>query len=297
MGLFRIFNGKVILFGEYSVMAGSSVLIIPYRLATAQLSFAEGKADDSIRRSNDVLSRFSDFLDSNKEIREFIDTESFTRDVAHCLYMNSSIPEHKGLGSSGALCAAVYDSYKRSEVRNMHNLQQLFAGMESFFHGTSSGVDPISIYAGAPVIIENSDYKLPEMVNENKLFPFLIDSGITCETAPLVNEFRNFYNQSSYKSEFRHEYVPLVDISVESWKNGILDMKQVSALSDAQTRFLSPMIPDAIKPVWNAGPDTGLYSIKLCGSGGGGMFLGFTENPEETRRFLRKRFGIEMISL
>jgi mevalonate kinase len=112
-----------------------------------------------------------------------------------------------------------------------------------------------------------------------------------------VNEFRNLYNQNSYRSEFRQVYVPLVNGSVEFWKNGILNMKQVSALSEAQTRFLSPMIPDAIKPVWNAGPDTGLYSLKLCGSGGGGMFLGFTENPEETRRFLRKRFAMEMISL
>jgi mevalonate kinase len=296
MGLFRIFNGKVILFGEYSVMAGSSVLIIPYRRATAQLSFAEGKADESIRRSNDVLFRFSNFLESNPETSEHLDAEAFRNDVVRGLYLNSSVPEHKGLGSSGALCAAVYDSYKRSEIKNMYNLQQLFAGMESFFHGTSSGVDPLSIYAGAPIIIENSDYKIPEMVIENRLVPFLIDSLITCETAPLVNEFRSLYNQNTYRSEFRHEYVPLVNGSVESWKNGILHMKQVSALSDAQTRFLSPMIPDAIKPVWNAGSDTGLYSLKLCGSGGGGMFLGFTEKPGETKEFLRERFGMEMVS-
>ncbi|HLO60246.1 MAG TPA: hypothetical protein VK179_15960 [Bacteroidales bacterium] len=295
MGSFRIFNGKVILFGEYSVMAGSSVLIIPYRRATAQLVMAAGTADDSVRRSNDVLVRFSSFINSNAS--EVIDTEAFRNDVVRGLYLKSSVPEHKGLGSSGALCAAVYDSYKRSEIRDLNTLQQLFAFMESFFHGTSSGVDPLSIYIGAPVIIEKSEYKIPEIPKETRIVPFLLDSGITCETAPLVNEFRRMFSQHSYFSDFQGEYVPLVNSSVESWKNGSLGLKQVSALSDAQVRFLSPMIPDAIKPVWNAGSESGLFSLKLCGSGGGGMFLGFTEEAEATKAFLRERFGLEIISL
>jgi mevalonate kinase len=35
------------------------------------------------------------------------------------------------------------------------------------------------------------------------------------------------------------------------------------------------MIPEDYRPLWQKGLETGDFSLKLCGSGGGGFILGF----------------------
>ena len=38
------------------------------------------------------------------------------------------------------------------------------------------------------------------------------------------------------------------------------------------------MIPDDINKIWEKGLNEYQYSLKLCGAGGGGFFLGFANN-------------------
>jgi mevalonate kinase len=46
------------------------------------------------------------------------------------------------------------------------------------------------------------------------------------------------------------------------------------------------MIPEKFRQVWQQGIDSGVYYLKLCGSGGGGYLLGFTRDLEQTQRLL-----------
>ena len=47
------------------------------------------------------------------------------------------------------------------------------------------------------------------------------------------------------------------------------------------------MIPDNFKKLWKEGIDSNSYYLKLCGSGGGGFILGFTENLEQAEAKLK----------
>ena len=57
---------------------------------------------------------------------------------------------------------------------------------------------------------------------------------------------------------------------------------------------LTPMIPSLVRDLWKTGLDTGAYYLKLCGSGGGGYVLGFTEDLEKAKKYL-KDYQIQVI--
>ena len=55
-----------------------------------------------------------------------------------------------------------------------------------------------------------------------------------------------------------------------------------------------PMIPSAFHKVWENGIQTNEYYLKLCGSGGGGYILGFTEDYEKAQKSL-KDYKLELV--
>ncbi len=54
------------------------------------------------------------------------------------------------------------------------------------------------------------------------------------------------------------------------------------------------MIPDAFHKVWEKGLSTNDYYLKLCGSGGGGYILGFTEDFSKAQKSL-KDYKLELV--
>ena len=69
------------------------------------------------------------------------------------------------LGVSGALVASIYDKYAQNKITVLENLtrekllqlKEVFAQMESFFHGKSSGLDPLNSYLSLPILINSKD--------------------------------------------------------------------------------------------------------------------------------------------
>jgi mevalonate kinase len=59
-----------------------------------------------------------------------------------------------------------------------------------FFHGKSSGLDPLNSYLSIPILINSKDHieaGIPTQSFDGKGAVFLLDSGIVGETAPMVN--------------------------------------------------------------------------------------------------------------
>src|SRR5512133_3365754 len=282
----RIFHGKVMLFGEYSVMAGSDAALIPYTGASARLSFPDQKND---LRSNCILAGFSSFL-KHIHTTGFIpemDFERLSADVEKGLFLDSDIPENSGLGSSGAVCAAIYWNYQKNGASgDLPGLRKIFSAMEDYFHGSSSGVDPLGLFVDQPLVIRRQDYLLPAEDGaylNNPAKPFLILSDTGNSTESLVKNFLKKIEKESTRNQFKSEYIPMVNHLVDQWLSGNLHMEEIIQLSKAQTRWFSDMIPETEDDCWNEGLLTGLYVLKICGSGGGGMTLGFTEKFEETK--------------
>jgi mevalonate kinase len=54
------------------------------------------------------------------------------------------------------------------------------------------------------------------------------------------------------------------------------------------------MIPKGYEKFWKDGLDTGIYNLKLCGSGGGGFLLGITENYTAAKAYFEAK-GVEPV--
>lgn len=286
------YYGKVILFGEYSMIFGSPALLMPLYTGEAHWDYIwrnKGKKNYSSNRS---LHMFANYLESNPRFAEFIDIHKFKSELKHGLFLDSHIPSGYGVGSSGALTAAVFDRFKIKDIEDFMELKQFLGEMENCFHGSSSGLDPLQCYLGKPFII-TEDKKV--QILEKDFMPenvhvFLLDSQMKSETKTLVNYFKEQRENPKYLKAFNELYYPFVGHCVTSLVEGNVDkfFDDLAHLSYYQTVMLRPMITDNILPLFSLRRKDVHFQIKICGSGGGGFFLGFSDDIAKTEEFMRE---------
>lgn len=284
------FNAKILLFGEYTLMVGSQALSIPYFHRFGHFIQSSGSASDN--KSQEYLRQFIQFLKKQSEALPMLSVATFEKEVENGLAFETNIPIGYGLGSSGALVAAVYDRYATKKSEDLNVLKRTFSEMEAFFHGKSSGLDPLVCYLQKPIWVKGTDNVVPTPENHssqqgnNALF--LIDSQQMGETQPLVDYFTRQYKHKSYLRRIQSEMIPANNACIASWLNN--DTKNffpaIKSLSQVSQKLFEPMIPKKFKKVWEQGISQDLFYLKLCGSGGGGMILGFTRNFETVQKEL-----------
>ena len=231
----------------------------------------------------------------------------FKADLENGMYFDSSIPQGYGVGSSGALVASIYDKYAYDKITVLENLTRekllklkaTFGLMESFFHGKSSGLDPLNSYLSLPILINSKENIEPAGIpsqKEGKGAVFLLDSEQIGETEPMVNIFMNKMKNEGFRKMLNEEFVLHTDACIENFLQG--DVKSlfsnVKSLSKVVLKNFKPMIPDAFHKVWAKGIKTNDYYLKLCGSGGGGYILGFTEDYPKAQESL-KDYKLELV--
>ncbi|MEQ3661134.1 MAG: mevalonate kinase [Flavobacterium sp.] len=305
-----LFYSKILLFGEYGIIEDSKGLSIPYNFYKGTLKVSENPSKEAIK-SNESLARFASYLSQmQKDMPELVafDLVSLKNDVANGMYFDSSIPQGYGVGSSGALVAAIYDKYATDKITVLENLTRekllklklIFSNMESFFHGKSSGLDPLNSYLSLPILINSKDNiepaGIPSQSIDGKGAVFLIDSGIVGETAPMVTLFMESLKDNGFRKMLKSQFIKYTDDCVENFLHG--DVKSLFAntkkLSKVVLSHFKPMIPEQFHQVWQKGIDTNDYYLKLCGSGGGGYILGFTQDIDKAKESL-KDFKLEVV--
>ena len=292
-----LFYSKILLFGEYGIIEDSKGLSIPYNFYKGALKIPN-KINSISKASNEILRGFLKYLKSSK-IK--LDLDKFSSDIDKGLYFNSSIPEGYGIGSSGALVAAVYDKYafkKTTVLENLTrekliNLKNIFSIMESYFHGKSSGLDPLNSYLSIPILINSKkDIKVTGIPSQKSIgngAVFLMDSGKISSTAPMVNIFMEKMKKDGFRKIMNEKFIRYTNLCVDNFLNGDLSdlFNNTKKLSRIVLKNFKPMIPKEFHGMWKKGIDNDSYFLKLCGSGGGGYILGFTENFEEARKQLK----------
>ena len=297
-----LFYSKILLFGEYGIIKDSKGLSIPYNFFKGALK-SSSELNDEAKKSNEGLKDFAAYLEQIQEEKIVsFDLGALKSDIENGMYFDSSIPQGYGIGSSGALVAAIYDKYAYDKITVLENLTReklltlktIFGKMESFFHGKSSGLDPLNSYLSLPILINSTDNiestSLPSQNKEGKGAVFLLDSGMTGETAPMVQIFMEKMKQEGFRKVVKDKFIKHTDACVEHFLNG--DVKSlfghVKQLSNVVLDHFKPMIPKQFHALWQKGIDTGDYYLKLCGSGGGGYILGFTEDIDRARTALNE---------
>ena len=295
-----LFYSKILLFGEYGIIKDSKGLSIPYNFYNGALKVDEAPDQIAIQ-SNESLSKFADYLKRlDAELVNF-DFEKLEADIKSGMYFDSSIPQGYGVGSSGALVAAIYDKYGKNKITVLENLTRekllklklIFSAMESFFHGKSSGLDPLNSYLSLPILINSKDNieatGIPSQNATGTGAVFLLDSGIVGETAPMVGIFMENMKQEGFRNMLKEQFIKHTDACVDDFLKGDIKslFKNTKKLSNVVLNHFKPMIPSQFHELWKQGLDTNDYYLKLCGSGGGGYILGFTEDFEKAQRALK----------
>lgn len=209
-----------------------------------------------------------------------IDVDHFEADLQSGWCFESNIPIGYGLGSSGALCAAVYDRYAGRKAADLSRLKTIFSGMESWFHGQSSGIDPLTSYMNRPLRIDRqTEVAFFEGAPWRAAAPvvFLLDSGLPRQTGPLVRWFLEQQQTENFGDMLRSAYLPEHDRVMASWKqaDAAAFWKAVKAVSGLQLAHFHPMIPATHRDIWTNSLDNPDVALKICGAGGGGFTLGF----------------------
>ena len=301
-----LFYAKILLFGEYGIIKDSKGLAIPYNAYRGALKTSESLLGKSLE-SNQNLDRFYKYLAALQTDLVSFNLVSFKEDVDNGMYFDSSIPQGYGVGSSGALVASIYDKYaanKTTVLENLTrdkllNLKAIFALMESFFHGKSSGLDPLNSYLSLPILINSKDHVEPAGIpsqKEGKGAVFLLDSEQVGETEPMVNIFMNKMKNEGFRKMISEEFSATTDACIDDFLQGNVKslFGNVKSLSKIVLTNFKPMIPDAFHKVWEKGISTNDYYLKLCGSGGGGYILGFTEDFSKAQKSL-KDYKLELV--
>lgn len=229
-----LFYSKILLFGEYGIIKDSKGLSIPYNFYKGALKVSD-LLDETARKSNESLKSFVEYLKQlqtqQPDLVEF-NIQLLEEDVKSGMYFDSSIPQGYGVGSSGALVAAIYDQYAFDKITVLENLtrekllklKQIFGQMESFFHGKSSGLDPLNSYLSLPILINSQDNiepaGIPSQSLDGKGAVFLLDSGIVGETAPMVQIFMENLKDQGFRRMLKTQFVKHTDACVENFLQG-----------------------------------------------------------------------------
>lgn len=301
----RKISAKILLFGEYGLLYGADALAIPFPKFSGALKIAVDKNDKTNQESQSELQQFYSTFEAanlNNRLHFPLKLDLLEKDLQEGLYFDSDIPVQYGLGSSGALCAALfenYSSFQKNENESydkklLQNLKDDFSLLESGFHGRSSGIDPLVSFINRPILFSPEKIQLPEIkIPENDFLVFLIDTKMKSSTAPLVSLFNQKMENPQFKKRFENDFLPANNAAIQSCLKGnkqelFLHLKQISAF---QSEHFSEMIPESFKNFFKNSTKNNT-PVKLLGSGGGGFLLAFAKNESDLPKdFLKLRIN------
>lgn len=293
-----LFYAKILLFGEYGIIEDSQGLTLPYSFYKGTLKFSDLEGDFE-KKSNASLLKYSEYLKDLHLPETFqLNISKFKRDISKGLFFDSNIPQGYGVGSSGALVAAIFEKYSVKDYQpeqvsknELKDLRNIFGQMESYFHGKSSGIDPLICYMNLPILIESKDsvdkVSVPAS-HEGKGAIFLIDSGMTGETGPMVQIFFEKMKTEGFRKTMKEEFIRYNNACIDAFLKKEMTplFRNLKSLSVWAYEHFKPMIPESTYKAWKKGLDTNAYYLKLCGSGGGGYILGFTKDYKKAEKML-----------
>jgi mevalonate kinase len=274
---------KILLFGEHIVLQGAEALAIPWTAFQGNWAW---QADQTLQQSLPAFCRHLQQLQAQEQLLAPLDLKQFAKDLERGLYFASDIPTGYGAGSSGALCAALYKRYQtQAAPDDLVVLRAQLAQLESFFHGSSSGTDPLICYLNQAIHIipgqgiRAFDWNWP---NDPDVHFFVIDTGIKRQTGPWVEAFKAKAETPDFRQKMQTQLILHSNQAIYALLQAeslplLENFRQISQFHYAE---LQDWIPAPFHQIWKRGLDGGDYLLKICGAGGGGFILGLSQDAE-----------------
>ena len=290
------FPAKILLFGEYGILLNSKALSMPYARFSGRFRMLDRQAGNQKTEetgSNASLKSLLRYMILNSNKFNFIRLDQFQEEVNQGLYFDSSIPSGSGLGSSGALTAALYNRYAiDTSLNDYRKIQSYLAGIEGCFHGISSGIDPLTSLLKRVLLIENKDttVKTPDLSTFFNTFSlFLINSHLTGNSSDLITHFMKKYLEPEFREKIDEGYIPVINQTIDSLTANDFNSftSLISRYSQFQLSHFETMIPNSMRKYFSYGIETGNFYLKLCGSGGGGYLLAISADRIKAENYFK----------
>ena len=286
---------SILLLGEYEIFQNSMAIAIPSSHYFGRFRKFESKTVQQAEladKSNRELKKLLLFLTDNLSRYQFIDLDRFEKDIHQGLYFESSVPNGSGLGNSGALTAAIYESYLYYSRHNeFQSIKSDLSALESYFNGQSSGFYPLVSLLKKPLLMKGKsnvvyDIDLSDFFSNYTLF--LINANSKENTDTPANFYMGKYQNRSFRKIIDNEYIPIINQTIEAVVSA--DYRsfetQISRYSDFQLAHFGEMIPQNIAVYFKHGIDSGDFYLKFCDSGKSGVnILGLTRNRSKAETY------------
>jgi mevalonate kinase len=299
----KYFHSKLLLFGEHIINRGAKGLAIPTDHFMGAFDFIKEELNEDAIASNRAIQGLAEYIIYDDELAPLYDTNRLLEDLEHGLYFHSDIPQGYGLGSSGALVAALCSSYRLKPInkKELTPAKHELAKLESYFHGKSSGLDPLVSFLNKSVLIDKGEVTEifdRKIADETYFKIFLLNTNRPRKTAPYVKLFLQKCKDDKFNGMLNESLIKANDMCIKSFLSpGYRTFwKSLKLISQIQYDHMSEFIPDAFKPLWKQGLVNNEFYLKVCGAGGGGFILGFCKKDFDIKSVLHQYEVIDLLT-
>ncbi|MBI2133451.1 mevalonate kinase [Candidatus Woesearchaeota archaeon] len=266
--------GKVILFGEHSVVYGYPAIAMP--LMNIRLKATVAKTDSDKIEEPDL------------EIREkLVQTIETARQLLgiNCrisLKITSQIPIGAGLGSSAALNVAVTRALAKLEGMKRTAAQTAATAfeMEKIYHGTPSGIDTTVSSNEKPIYFIKGQN--PDFIAAKQISLVIANTGTRAPTKQVVAEVREKREKDTGKyDQIMAEIGEISGNARQCLQEG--NVKMIGTLMNRNQKLLEQLgvsSPELNRLIATA-TDNGALGAKLSGAGKGGCIVAVAESKKK----------------
>ncbi len=314
--------GKIILFGEHSVVYGQPAIAVPIESVQAKAVVESTDSEDGIELvMPDLDERLwlyeaDDNHPQSRAIRDFFkqSPDLALRDDGLKITLTSTIPMAGGMGSGAALSAALFralaNHYNVPQLAKSDVVSRMTYEIERIYHGTPSGIDNTVVSYNKPVYfvrdlffddVDTYNYLLGgdgymlfmpgiKTFSTGASFTFLIaDTGIPAPTSESVRDVRLLWLTNRF--EFESLFIrcgQIANQARQALNRG--DVEGLGSLMNFNQHVLQDMTVSSpeLEKLITAARKAGALGAKLSGGGRGGNMIALVndEVEEDVRKAL-----------